>query len=56
MPGTETLGKLFFKLFLEIWQPELAAAEKQPDETNTVEQERLSSQGVPSRACLRGGA
>src|SRR4029453_15653255 len=30
-----------------MWQPELAAAEKQTDETNTVEQERLSSQGVP---------
>jgi hypothetical protein len=29
MPGTERLGKLFFKkIFEEIWPPELAAAEK----------------------------
>lgn len=48
MPGTGTVGKLFFKEFFRgFWQSEAAVAEKQTDETNTVEKQPLSSQEVP---------
>jgi hypothetical protein len=48
MPGTGILGKLFFKkIFRGFWQSEAAVAEKQTDETNTVEKQPLSSQEVP---------
>ena len=49
MPGTGAVGKLFFKGF---WESEVAVAEKQTDETNTVEKQRLPSQAAseaPSR-------
>ena len=48
MPGTGPVGKLFFKKFLgDFWESEAAVAEKQTDETNTVEKQPLLSQGVP---------
>jgi hypothetical protein len=57
MPGTETLGKLFFKLFFERFgsQNSLQPKSKQTRQTpwnRSVYRLKAS----PSRACLRGGA
>ena len=57
MPGTETLGKLFLKLFFERFgsQNSLLLKSKQTRQTpwnRSVYRLKAS----PSRACLRGGA
>jgi hypothetical protein len=57
MPGTETLGKLFFKLFFERFgsQNSLQPKSKQTRQTpwnRSVYRLKAS----PSRSCLRGGA
>jgi hypothetical protein len=56
MPGTETLGKLFFKLFFERFGSQKLLLKSKQTRQRPWNRSVYRLKASPSRACLRGGA